>query len=107
MKSFATQILLAIAAILLLMKGGIGIVVALGKFILPLMLLGGAYYFGKKAFVSAKAGNAPLGGGNKEPKVRSSASGVNVKTSEMGGVIEICPHCLSEVGSCAKCRISR
>lgn len=102
MKSFTTQILLAGLALILLFKGGVGIVIGVGKFLWPAVLLGGAYYFGKKAFSGAKS---PLG----EPKASSRVKPGNptAKTSEMGGVIEICPHCLSEVGSCPKCRKSK
>lgn len=91
MKSLTTQILLGIAAVFFMIKGGFALMVAMWKIVLPIVFFGAAYYFGKKAL---------LGGGKKV------AAELN-KNPEAGGVIEICPHCLSPVGSCPKCRKSR
>jgi hypothetical protein len=104
-KSFMTQIFLAILAVVFLIKGGLGILAASWRFLLPMMFLGAAYYFGKKAIQSL---DLPRG----KPKTKMGPSkaeaGVGAgspfqNASQRGGVIEICPHCLSEVGSCPKC----
>ncbi|MES2744635.1 MAG: hypothetical protein V4655_04370 [Bdellovibrionota bacterium] len=106
MKSFMTQIFLAVLAVIFLIKGGIGILAASWRFVLPIMFLGAAYYFGKKAI---KSFNLPSEKSKDRMDSARAKAGVGSGTSfqsasQKGGVIEICPHCLSEVGSCPKCR---
>lgn len=106
MKGITTQILIGVAIAVVLFKGGLALVATAWKLVLPVVLLGGAYYFGKKYFAGAgelsskkdpdfEKVNAK---NTKEGKTREAAS------AQKSGVIEICPHCLSEVGSCSKCR---
>ncbi len=97
MKSFTTQILLMLAAIFFLMKGGIGVLAAAWKLVLPLIFLGGAYYFMRKALSGGLVRGAYEAQRVKNPDPVKEPGQVN-------HVIEICPHCLAEVGSCPKCK---
>lgn len=102
MKSFTTQILLLVAALFFLMKGGVGLLVGSWKLLLPIAFLGGAYYFGKKAL----SGGGNLKGAKASSRMKGGATNpvASAKSAEAGEVIEICSHCLAEVGSCPHCR---
>ncbi len=98
MKSMATQILLVVLAVIFLFKGGLVLLASAWKLVAALSLLGGGYYFVKKALASS---GGELSGRKDTPKMKTAASATGKKES---AVIEICPYCHSEVGSCAKCR---
>jgi len=99
LKVFTTQILFMMAAVFFLMKGGVGILVGAWKLLLPIVFLGGAFYFMRKAFA---VGSLPKGGSDPHRVRQPDAQTSSPRTHS--NVIEICPHCLSEVGSCPKCK---
>ncbi len=98
---FSTQIILALAAVFFMMKGGFGIAIAAWRFVLPILFLGGAYYLLKKAF--SPAAGLPKGAQGSE-RVTTNPASAQDNSADKHDVIEICPHCLSEVGSCPKCK---
>ena len=102
---FSNQLLLAFAAVFFMMKGGFGIIAAAWKFVLPLIFIGTAYYLIKKAF--SPAANLPKGAGYDSPRMKTPDPVSAHENSNANAVIEICPHCLSEVGSCPKCKKKR
>ncbi|MBC7661039.1 MAG: hypothetical protein H7249_15180 [Chitinophagaceae bacterium] len=99
---FSTQVLLMIGATLFLMKGGIGFLAAAWKMVLPMLLMSGAWFMVRKAMTPAN-----LKGGPHDPNQRFGdpyRGNEGADASRNNAVIEICPHCLSEVGSCPKCK---
>jgi hypothetical protein len=101
LKSFTTQVLMILAAVFFLMKGGFGILAAAWKLVLPVAMLGASYYFIRKAL----AGSAlPRGAGVDNRRMNDAQPTSGPANYTENNVIEICPHCLSEVGSCPKCR---
>ena len=108
MKKFVTQTVMMFLAVILLLKGGMSVFVSAWRLIFPVIALGGAYYFFRKTF---QAEPEISGATPRQRKVNYATNGAQEHPSspfgaqgEKGGVIEICPHCLSEVGSCSKCR---
>lgn len=101
MKSFTTQILMIVAAVFFLFKGGFGILAAAWKLVLPIAMLGASYYFIRKAL---SASTLPKGAGVDNRRMNDPQPTSGQTSYKESNVIEICPHCLSEVGSCPKCR---
>lgn len=91
MKSWFTQIFLLIAAVLFLLKGGMTLFVSLWRVFLPLAFVGGGIYFLRKFVKQNELKHAAADKRGRVPKGDKD-------------VIEICPHCHQEVGSCPKCR---
>lgn len=91
MKSWFTQILLLAAAVLFLLKGGMTLFVSLWRLVLPLALVGGGIYFLRKYVKQNQLKHSPA---DRRGRVSKGDS----------DVIEICPHCHQEIGSCPKCR---
>ncbi len=99
MNKFITQTVLMFLAIMFLLKGGMSFIVSAWRVALPAIGLAGGYYFFKKAMEDDEP---PV-----KQKVNSKTANANfTHASQDKGVIEICPYCLSEVGSCPKCRKS-
>ena len=82
-----------------MMRGGIGIIAAAWKFVVPLLFIVGAYMLLKKAFAGGI--ELPKGPAQDSQRVKTPDP---VSAHNNNAVIEICPHCLSEVGSCPKCK---
>ncbi len=97
MKSMTTQFLLIVVAVVFLMKGGLVLLASAWKLVAAVSLLGGGYYFVKKAL----AAGSGLSEGKASPQMKTASA---QKGNAKSAVIEICPYCHSEVGSCEKCR---
>ena len=89
MNSWFSQILILARGVVFLLKVGLAMFVSLWRLTLPLLLIGGGIYFVKKYFSMGQLSKSP-----DADRLRK----------DRGGVIEICPHCHQEVGSCSKCR---
>jgi hypothetical protein len=88
--SWVSKVLLAVVGIVFLLKGGFTLVLALWRFLLPLALVAGGIYL-LKGYLAEKK------------KLKQQASREPIRDGQQG-VIQICPHCLQEVGSCPRCR---
>ncbi len=97
MNTWLGKTLLLVLGIVFMLKGGINIFFGFWRIMLPLALLGGGYFLAKNYFVKRKQDEIAKKG--TEQKTAFS-------TKEKA-VIEICPHCLQEIGSCPKCKKSK
>lgn len=93
MNSWLGKVLLLLVGIIFMLRGGLNLVLGLWKITLPLILLGGGYFMVKSYLQKRK---------QEELEGQRGARARAVRDKEKD-VIEICPECLQEVGSCPAC----